>query len=336
MTVPKKDGSYRICGDYKVTVNPLLDTDQYPLPNPKDLFATLSGGQRFTKIDLAQAYQQLLLDDTSKDLTTITTHQGLYRYTRMPFGISSAPAIFQRTMDTILQGIPNVICYIDDILVTGSTEENHLSNLSDVLCRLEKYGLKAKKIKCEFMMESVEYLGHKISAQGIHPLEAKKEAILQAPQPENLQQLRSYLGLLNYYGKFMKNLSAIAHPLYRLLQNNVEWNWDDNCTQAFQETKESLTSANVLVHYDPKLPISLAGDASAYGIGAVISHKLADGSEKPVAFASRSLSAAEKNYSQLEREAASLILNQEVPPIHIWTQFYPYHGPQTVNCHLRS
>ena len=127
-------------------------------------------------------------------------------------------------------------------------------------------------------------------------------------QLENLPQLRSYLGLLNYYGKFIPKLATIAHPLYRLLKNDVEWNWDSDCELAFKETKESLTSADVLVHFDSKLPISLAGDASAYGIGSVISHKFPDGTEKPIAFASKSLSAAEKNYSQLEREAASLVL----------------------------
>ena len=110
VTVPKKDGTYRICGDYKVTVNSALDVDQYPLPNPTDLFASLAGGQKFSKLDLSRAYQQLLLDDDSKNFTTINTHQGMYRYTRLPFGIASAPAIFQRTMDSILQGIPNVIC----------------------------------------------------------------------------------------------------------------------------------------------------------------------------------------------------------------------------------
>ena len=140
VTVPKKDGSYRICGDYKVTVNPVLDVDQYPLPNPTDLFASLSGGQKFTKLDLSKAYQQLLLEEESKDFMTITTHQGHYRYTRLPFGIASAPAVFQRTMDTILQGIPNVICYIDDILVTAPTDEAHLCNLQEVLRRLEDHG----------------------------------------------------------------------------------------------------------------------------------------------------------------------------------------------------
>ena len=138
VAVPKKDGKFRICGDYKVTVNKFLDVDQYPLPKPADLFATLSGGQVFTKLDLTQAYQQLLLDDSSQQYTTINTHQGLYRYTRLPFGIASAPAIFQKTMDVILQGIPHVCCYIDDILITGVNQQEHLQNLEEVLRRLEQ------------------------------------------------------------------------------------------------------------------------------------------------------------------------------------------------------
>ncbi len=210
--MPKKNGTYRICGDYKVTVNTALDIDQYPLPNPADLFASLSGGKKFTKLDLSQAYQQLLLEEGSKDYTTITTHQGLYRYARLPFGIASAPAIFQRIMDTILQGIPNTIWYIDNILTTGPDDETHSSNLQEVLRCLEKHGFRVKLSKCKFMESSVEYLGHRVSADGLHPLESKKEAILQAPLPRNLQQLWSYLGLLNYYGKFIPNLATIAHP----------------------------------------------------------------------------------------------------------------------------
>lgn len=218
VTVPKRDGSYRICGDYKITVNPALDVDQYPLPNPTDLFASLAGGQKFTKLDLSKAYQQLLLEEESKDFSTITTHQGLYRYARLPFGIASALAIFQRTMDTILQGIPNVICYIDDILITGPTEEAHLRNLAEVLRRLEEYGFRVRLDKCAFLQSSVDYLGHRVSAEGLHPLDAKKDAIIQAPEPENLQQLRSYLGLLNYYGRFIPNLATVAHPLNNLLK----------------------------------------------------------------------------------------------------------------------
>ena len=133
VTVPKKDGKYRICGDYKVTINQALDIDQYPLPNPKEIFASLAGGQKFTKLDLSQAYQQLLLEESSRNFTTINTHQGMYRYTRLPFGVASAPAIFQRTMDTILQGIPSVMCYLDDVLITGSDDGSHLKSLQDVL-----------------------------------------------------------------------------------------------------------------------------------------------------------------------------------------------------------
>ena len=138
--VLKKDGTLRICGDYKVTLNGALQVDQYPLPRPSDLFTCLTGGTKFTKLDLSAAYQQLSLDTESQKLVTINTHKGLFQFTRLPFGIASAPAVFQRTMDTILQGIPQVICYIDDILVTGKAEAEHLSNLEEVLKRLQEHG----------------------------------------------------------------------------------------------------------------------------------------------------------------------------------------------------
>ena len=305
--VPKKDGRFRICGDYKVTINQSLLVDQYPLPKPEDLFATLANGKHFTKLDLSQAYLQLALEEDSMKYVTINTHQGLYQFTRLPFGISSAPAIFQRLMDKILHGLSGVICYIDDILITGKNEEEHLQNLAAVLNRLEKHGFRLKMDKCRFLIPSVEYLGHQIDEEGIRAVPNKVEAITNAPQPTNVQELQSFLGLLNYYGKFIRNLSSIIHPLNGLLHANQKWKWTDECTQAFEEAKRQLVSAHVLTHYDPTLPINLAADASAYGIGAVISHVLSDGSEKPISFASRTLTAAEKNYSQLEKEAISLI-----------------------------
>ena len=148
--VPKKDGKVRICGDYKVTVNPHLDVDQHPLPRPEELFATLANGKAFTKIDLSQAYQQMQLEESSAQYLTINTHTGLYQYTRLPFGVASAPAIFQRAMDMILQGIDGVICYIDDILVTGITDKQHLERLDEVLKRLKTNGLRVKREKCAF------------------------------------------------------------------------------------------------------------------------------------------------------------------------------------------
>ena len=141
IAVPKKDGKFRICGDYKVSVNQVLEVDQYPLPKPEDLFATLAGGKKFSKLDLSQAYQQLPLNEESMSYAVINTHKGLYRYTRLPFGIASAPAVFLKFMDTMLQGIPHVICFIDDILVTGNDDSDHLQNLAKVFEILQQNGL---------------------------------------------------------------------------------------------------------------------------------------------------------------------------------------------------
>jgi transposase InsO family protein len=210
-------------------------------------------------------------------------------------------------MENILQGLPHVCIYIDDILVTGSTTDEHLHNLEEVLTRLENANARLKRKKCEFMLPSVEYLGHRISAKGLQPTDAKVQAIRNAPSPRNVSQLKSFLGLLNYYCKFLPNLSSTLAPLYKLLHKNTAWCWTTEQQQAFQHAKDSLTSDCLLVHYDPTKELILACDASPYGVGAVLSHKTKDGQEKPIAFASRSLAPAEKKYSQLDKEALAII-----------------------------
>ena len=307
VVVPKRDGSLRLCGDYRLTVNTAIEVDAHPLPKPEEIFATLSGGEKFTKIDLSSAYQQLLLEQQSRELVTINTHKGLYRYTRLPFGVSAAPAIFQRTMDSILSGLPHVACYIDDILITGRNDSEHLKNLEKVLARLEEYGVKAKRDKCSFLSKCVQYLGHNIDSMGLHVLPDKVQAIVKAPLPKNKNELRSFLGFINYYRKFIPQLSAILAPLNVLLCKQVQWKWTKACSKAVQVAKQKLSEAPVLMHFNPKLPIILATDASSYGVGAVLSHIGPDGAEHPVAFASRSLSASERNYAQLEKEALSII-----------------------------
>lgn len=191
--------------------------DRYPIPRIEDLFAKLAGGKTFTQLDMSQAYQHLLLDDQSKNYVVVNTHRGLFRYNRLPFGVSSAPGIFQRTMENLLQGIPNVVVYIDDILITGPTEDEHLKTLAEVLDRIEKAGLLLQRSKCLFMAPSVVYLGHRIDAQGLHPLTEKVKAIQEAPKPNNVSELKAYLGLLSYYSKFLPNLSTTLAPLYSLL-----------------------------------------------------------------------------------------------------------------------
>ena len=210
-------------------------------------------------------------------------------------------------MDTILHDVPGVICYIYDLLVTGKTKDDHLHNLGEAFQRMEKHGFRLKREKCIFLQESVEYLGHQIDQTGIQVVPTKIDAIVNAAEPTNVQELRSFLGLLNYYGKFIRNLSSILHPLNRLLQVQQKWDWTEECFRAFKRAKDQLPSSEVLIHYDPKLPINLANDASEYGIGAVISHLLPDGTDRQISFASRTLTASEKNYAQLEKEVLSLI-----------------------------
>ncbi len=297
--MPKGDGRTRLCGDYKVTVNSSLKVDQYPLPKPNELFASLAGGKRFAKLGLTQAYQQMPLQLELQKLVVINTHQGLYRYTRLPFGIAPASAIFQRTTDTILQGLPHVLCFID-ILITGPTEEEHLQNLENVLKRLQHHGVTVKQRKCAFMQEAVDYLGHRVDAEGL-PAQAsleKVEAIQRAPLPRNQQQLRSFLRLIQYYGNFLPDLATTLSPLNRLLQKTVRWNWTADCEETLHEPRK---------HYNPGLPLRLAADASAYGVGAVISHAYPDSLERPITYASRTLTSSEKNYAQIEKEALSLV-----------------------------
>ena len=308
--------SVRICGDFKVTVNKFTKVDRYPIPKVDELLSTLAGGKLFTKLDLTQAYQQVCLDEESRKMVVINTHKGLFQFNRMPFGISSAPGIFQRVMESLLQGIPHVVVYLDDILITGKSHEEHLACLKEVLSRLEKSGLHLKKGKCHFFQKEVEYLGFKIDAQGIHPTLAKLEAIREAPSPGNVSELKAYLGLLSYYSKFLPNLSQEVAPLYRLLQKSSQWRWTQTEQTAFEKSKKLLSSDSVLIHFDASKDIVLACDASQSGLGVVLSHKMSDGSERPVAFASRTLSPAEKNYSQVEKEALACVFG--VKKFHIF------------------
>jgi len=314
--VIKPTGAIRLCGDFKVTLNPHLISDTYPMPSIDDLQEKMSGGTVFSKLDLSRAFSQIKICESSRKYVTITTHLGLFQYNRLPYGISTAPAIHQRAMDRILRDIPNVLCYQDDIFITGKDHQDHQHTLEIVLQRLQDHGLRLNREKCSFLQSSIIYLGHRIDKDGLHPTESKVRAIKGAPAPQNLGELRSFLGLINYYQKFLPNLASMLHPLHRLLNKGVTWEWSTACQHSFNKVKDMLSTDRVLTPYDTKLPLSLACDASAYGLGAVLSHKLQNGEERPIAFASRTLSDAEKNYAQIEREALSLIFG--VTKFHIY------------------
>ena len=304
--VKKEGGGIRICGDYKLTVNQATECDVYPVPKTEDLLATLNGGERFTKLDLSQAYQQLKLDEESQKLCTINTHKGLFQPTRLQFGIHSASGIFQREMESRLAGIPYTIIRVDDILITGRTEKEHLGNLEKVLEVMLQNGLHLKMSKCSFFKSEVIYLGFRINNEGIEPVGEKVRPVLEAPEPTNTTQLKSFLGMLQYYHRHLPNVASKLEPLHELLRKDKKWEWKESQRNAFKIAKQSLSSSKLLVHYDPQKPMRLAVDASPYGVGAVLSH-IVDDEERPIAYASRTLNSAERNYSQIEKEGLAVV-----------------------------
>lgn len=305
--VIKSNGDIRICGDYKVTINSRLKDFHYPLPRIEELFATLGGGELYSKLDLSNAFQQCLLDKSSRPMTAITTHVGTFVYNRVPFGIKCIPENFQKVMEETLSGLPFTAVFADDICVSGKNKSQHVANLRAVLQRLKENGLRINFSKCQFFKESVTYLGYRIDKNGLHTDEKKIKAIVAAPAPTNVTQLRSFLGLVNFYSKFCVNMSDVLKPLYDLLKSNVTWNWDSKCDSAFIRIKKVLSSSPVLAHYDPSLQLILAVDSSPYGLGAVLLQRYGEGSERPICCASRTLNAAESNYSQLDKEALAIV-----------------------------
>nr|XP_029719798.1 uncharacterized protein K02A2.6-like [Aedes albopictus] len=305
--VMKSADRVRLCGDYKITVNKCLLVDEHPLPTIDELFSNMAGGKKFTKLDLAQAYLQMEVREEDREVLTLNTHLGLYQPTRLMYGVSSAPAIFQREISQLLGDIPGVSVFLDDIKVTGPDDETHLQRLAMVLQRLEEHGLRLNVAKCEFFADRIEYCGFVIDKEGIRKMKTKVDAIQEMPRPSNRDQVRAFVGLINYYGRFMKNLSTQIYPINNLLKENVPFQWDDGCEKAFLWVKKEMQSDRVLVHYDPKLPLVLATDASPYGVGAVLSHLYPDGTERPIHYASQTLNRSQRNYIQVDKEAYAII-----------------------------
>ncbi|XP_055711433.1 uncharacterized protein K02A2.6-like [Phlebotomus papatasi] len=301
----KKNGEIRICGDYRSTVNEASRTNDYPLPTVRELLANCKG-KIFSKLDLTQAYQQLPVSEETAHLLTINTHQGLYRVKRLQFGISAAPGLFQKFMDSLLQGIPGVQVYLDDILIVSDTPKEHYDRLAEVLGRLKGANLTIKRDKCVFGAPKVQFVGFSISGDGVHTLEDHVTAIRRAPTPKNKTELQAWLGMINFYARFIPNRATMAECLFRLLDDNTTWNWTKEHDDAMENLKKALESASVLTHYDLKKPLVLSCDSSPYGIGAVLAHRTEEG-EKPIAFFSRTLSKCQRNYAQIDKEALAVM-----------------------------
>ncbi|KAK4328659.1 hypothetical protein Pmani_000967 [Petrolisthes manimaculis] len=307
VVVPKPSGSVRICGDFKLTVNTVAALEQYPLPRTDELFALLSGCSVFSKLDMSHAYNQIELEEESQRYVVINTTKGLKQYTRLAFGIHSAVAIFQRMLSNLLAGLPHVTVFLDDVVVGGVTEAEHDSTLREVLRRMSASGLRLNRAKCQLRLPEVTYLGHRVSSKGVEPTDDKTQAIVQAPAPTDVKSLRAWLGLINYYSRFLKNLASILSPLYKLLKDGQEWEWNREQSEAFQAAKKLLLKSNCLAHFDISKETVLACDASPYGLGCVLSQIDDKGVERPVAFYSRKLNETEQRYAQIDREGLSII-----------------------------
>ena len=310
--VRKKDGTHRFCIDYR-QLNAVTKADTYPLPRIDDLLDQLGQCRFFSTLDLASGYWQIRVSPASREKTAFVTPQGLYEFLVMPFGLTNAPAVFQRLMQRLLMGLnpeagPDfVTVYIDDILVFSPTLEEHLINLQAVIRRIEEAGLKLKPSKCRFVCKEVEYLGHLVTPEGLRTNERLIEAIKQFPRPTDVSGVRRFLGLSSYYRRFIRNFSRIAEPLRELTRKDTPFLWTQSCEEAMCQLKEKLTTAPVLAYPSFDKPFTVETDASISGIGAVLSQVQEDAKLHPVAYASRSLSSAERNYSVTELETLAVV-----------------------------
>ena len=221
--VKKKNGNIQICTDFRVTVNPLIDPHQYPIPDPNELISRLSGCSVFSTLDLSQAYAQLPLSKDSQKYCVISTHRGLFANQRLPFGISSAPAIWQKTMDQILQGLKGTGCFYDDDVVGGRDDDEHDMRLEEILSRFSERGIRLRVEKCEIRAPSVQYLSFMLYGQEVQTKDDKIAPISDAPASADASALKSFLGCVNFYNRFIPNKSAVLQPLNCLLGKNILW-----------------------------------------------------------------------------------------------------------------
>ena len=280
------------------------------MPRIDDMLDQLSGKKVFSTLDAKSGYWQVPLEETSRSKTAFSTSNGLYQFRVMPFGLCNAPATFQRVIQQILSGLggssPFCCAYIDDILVFSDNIEQHMQHLQQVFERIRSAGLLLHPKKCQFAQGSTTYLGHVITGNGILPDPNKTRAVQDFPIPTSVKAVRQFLGLSSYYRRFVANFSKIAAPLHALTRQNVAFKWTSQCQCTLEQLKARLTQSPVLIYPNFDLPFALHTDASKDGLGAVLEQE-SDGHSHPVAYASRTLSKSETNYSATELEALAVV-----------------------------
>lgn len=304
---PKADGTLRPCGDYR-NLNKQTEPDHYPVPNMADLINSLHGAKVFSKLDLLKGYFQVPVHPEDVPKTAIITPFGSFVFFYSTFGLKNSGATFQRLMDTIFGEIPFVVVYIDDLLIFSRNHVEHKQHLRTTLRLLRDNGLICRTDKCAFGLSSVEFLGHIVSSDGVRPTPSKVEAITRFPRPTAIKEVQEFLGLINFYGRFVPKAAARLAPLYDIIGSKTkDFAWTDACTTAFEGAKSALAEAATLAYPLPNLPITITTDASDAAVGACLEQTI-NNVVRPIAFFSRKLRPNERKYSTFDRELLAIFL----------------------------
>lgn len=306
--VKKKDGSVRVCIDYR-GLNDMTIKDRTPLPLIGESLDRLSKAKIFTKLDIRDAYHNLRIAEGDEWKTAFRTKYGLFEYLVMPFGLTNAPATFQRWMNELLSDCLDIyaLAYLDDIMIYSDNIEEHRKQVRHVLQRLTEAGVKLKASKCEFHTDRVEYLGFVIGPQGIEMDKEKIKTVTEWKQPTRVKEIQSFLGFCNFYRRFIKDFASLARPMTKLTHKDSKFEWGEEQEKAFETLKKAITSEPVLSHYDPEKQLTLETDASDYGIGVVCSQADENGNLHPIGFYSRQLKPAELNYEIHDKELLAIV-----------------------------
>jgi transposase InsO family protein len=301
----KKNGDLRVCIDPR-ELNHALKREHFILPILEDTLHELGQSRFFSKADLSSGFWHVELDHESSFLTTFQTCYGRYRWLRLPFGTSVSSEIFGKKLREALDNLPGVVCIADDVVIHGRTEDQHDRHLDQFLARCQERGIRLNKDKFELKLGEIVFMGHKISAAGLQADPEKVRAITEMRPPENTEELRRFLGIVNYLGKFLSHLSSLTEPLRNLTKQDTPWNWSVSQEVAFNKIKHLVTETPVLAFYDPAKELTLENDACEYGLGSALMQQ-----GRPIAYASRSLSETETRYAQIEKEMLAIVFGLE-------------------------
>ncbi|CAF0950498.1 unnamed protein product [Didymodactylos carnosus] len=304
--VRKKDGSPRFCVDYR-KINAITQKDVYPLPRMDEIIEQPAGSTWFSKLDLKSGYFQVPISECDKPKTAFATQDGLWEFNRLPQGLINSPPTFQRIMNETLGNLRWDIClvYLDDIIIYSKSFEQHVKDVDKVCQVLAKANFKLNSEKCELFKREITFLGHKINSDGVSPMPNHVKAITAFPKPTSAKDAYSFLQMTGFYRKFVKNFAHIAAPLHKFSNKDIQFVWGSDEQQAFEQLKVCLTTPPVLHLPDKSSPYKVQTDASNSGIGGVLLQLVGE-QWKPIAFMSRTLTAAEKKYSSIEKEGLAI------------------------------